>query len=415
MSSVHEATVWAVSAGAVGGILVRPRRSPEWAWAVAGGIAAAIAASMPMPQIGNAVLRGADVYAFLIGILSLAELARAERVFDVFAGHVLRVADGSQARLFAWIFGVGIVVTALLSNDTTVVVLTPAVLAALARTNRSPMPYLYICAFVANAASFLLPISNPANLVLFGRGLPTLIPWLRAFGVAGIAAIVLTYVVLRLVCRAELASTYHYEDAGEPVVAQSTVLTGALLGASAVALVAAASFGISVGYTALGAAAVSLATVGIRAPGSAKAALRHTTWSIIPLVAGLFVIVTALDRSGAIGAVRSLLHWSEVLGGAGALSIGAVVTLACNVFNNLPVALASGVAIQSAHVAPHIADATLIAVDLGPNLAVSGSLATLLWLVILRREGIDVTPWQFLRIGTLVLLPALIAALLLVR
>jgi arsenical pump membrane protein len=53
----------------------------------------------------------------------------------------------------------------------------------------------------------------------------------------------------------------------------------------------------------------------------------------------------------------------------------------------------------------------LIGVDLGPNLSVTGSLATILWLVALRREKIEVTAWRFLIIGALVMPPALIAAL----
>ncbi|MBV8638488.1 MAG: arsenic transporter [Candidatus Eremiobacteraeota bacterium] len=412
MSSVESAAVWAVSACAVGGILVRPRRTPEWVWAVAGGALAAAVSAMSAPEVARAVMRGADVYAFLIGILSLAELARAERVFDVIALRFVGAAGGSQARLFAWIYGAGTLVTALLSNDTTVVVLTPAVLAVLGRTDVTPLPYLYACAFVANAASFLLPVSNPANLVLFGHGLPSLLPWLQAFGGAAIAAIVLTYAALRLFYRQALHEPYHVSD---PTMGRTATWTAALLTASAAALIAASALGVNVGYTALGAAAVCIAATGIRAPASAAAALQQTTWSIVPLVAGLFVIVAALDRSGAINLIRTVMVRSESLATGGVISIGAVVTIASNLFNNLPVALASGVAVQSTHVAPRIADATLVAVDLGPNLSVSGSLATLLWLVVLRREGINVTAWQFLQVGALVLLPALVAALLLVR
>ena len=49
-------------------------------------------------------------------------------------------------------------------------------------------------------------------------------------------------------------------------------------------------------------------------------------------------------------------------------------------------------------------------VDLGPNLSVTGSLATILWLIALRREGLVVTAWQFLKLGALVMPPALILA-----
>jgi alkylation response protein AidB-like acyl-CoA dehydrogenase len=55
--------------------------------------------------------------------------------------------------------------------------------------------------------------------------------------------------------------------------------------------------------------------------------------------------------------------------------------------------------------------ALLIGVDLGPNLSVTGSLATMLWLVALRREGEHVSALAFLRLGILVMPPALLAAL----
>jgi arsenical pump membrane protein len=58
--------------------------------------------------------------------------------------------------------------------------------------------------------------------------------------------------------------------------------------------------------------------------------------------------------------------------------------------------------------------ALLIGVDLGPNLSITGSLATLLWLVAIRREGVNVSAWHFLRVGLVVMPPALVAALLMV-
>ena len=47
-----------------------------------------------------------------------------------------------------------------------------------------PLPYLFVCAFIANAASFVLPISNPANLVVMGEHMPPLAAWLRLFAVS---------------------------------------------------------------------------------------------------------------------------------------------------------------------------------------------------------------------------------------
>ena len=94
--------------------------------------------------------------------------------------------------------------TVLLSNDATAVVLTPAVYAATRAAKVEPLPYLFVCAFIANAASFVLPISNPANLVVFGKQMPPLSDWLRAFALPSLAAIVATYLALRLTQRRAL-------------------------------------------------------------------------------------------------------------------------------------------------------------------------------------------------------------------
>jgi arsenical pump membrane protein len=59
-----------------------------------------------------------------------------------------------------------------------------------------------------------------------------------------------------------------------------------------------------------------------------------------------------------------------------------------------------------------MANAILIGVDLGPNLSVTGSLATILWLIALRREGVKITAWQFFKVGMIAMPVALIASLL---
>ena len=102
------------------------------------------------------------------------------------------------------VYGVGILVTVFLSNDATAVVLTPAVYAVAKHAKVPALPYLFICAFIANAASFVLPISNPANLVVFGDQMPRLGTWLREFGLASVVSILSTYVLLRWTQRKDL-------------------------------------------------------------------------------------------------------------------------------------------------------------------------------------------------------------------
>jgi arsenical pump membrane protein len=130
------------------------------------------------------------------------------------------------------------------------------------------------------------------------------------------------------------------------------------------------------------------------------------------LVAGLFVIVEALSKTGLIRNIGTLLqeHAAQSAGRT-ALGSGIIIAFVSNGMNNLPAGLIAGSAVQAAHVSGIIQSSILIGVDLGPNLSVTGSLATILWLVALRREGQMVSGRAFLKIGLLIMLPALLAAL----
>jgi len=133
---------------------------------------------------------------------------------------------------------------------------------------------------------------------------------------------------------------------------------------------------------------------------------------VLPLVAGLFVMVEELIRTGVIAHLSALLHELVAQSATKAVWVtGLVVAIATNIANNLPVGLVAGSIANSDHLTPAVTGAILIGVDLGPNLSVTGSLATILWLVALRREKIEVSALSFLKLGWLVMFPALLLAL----
>jgi arsenical pump membrane protein len=136
------------------------------------------------------------------------------------------------------------------------------------------------------------------------------------------------------------------------------------------------------------------------------------SWGVLPLVAGLFVLVQGLQYTGVVPRLAALLQaGADVAPTAAAWSAGIAIALACNLVNNLPMGLIAGSAVNAVQVDPLIRGAITIAVDVGPNLSVTGSLATILWLTAIRREGEHVSAWQFLRLGMLVMPAALLAAL----
>ncbi len=190
MHLLHLATIliWTVSLISILLMLVRPRGIAEVYWAGGGALVLIVSGLISLRAAGQAVRAGFDVYLFLTGMMILAELAREEGVFDWVADVAAQHANGSPSRLFLLIYVAGTIVTALLSNDATAVVLTPAVLAVVRRAKVEPKPYLFACALIANAASFVFPISNPANLVVFDEHMPVLGQWLRIFLVPSIVS-----------------------------------------------------------------------------------------------------------------------------------------------------------------------------------------------------------------------------------
>ena len=407
--------IWIISLTSIALMLLRPRGLPEYVWIGAGALLLVITRLLPLRPALHAISQGTDVYLFLAGMMLLAELAREEGVFDWVADFAVRHAGGSSSRLFLLVYLAGTAVTALLSNDATAVVLTPAVLAAVRRARVDPKPHLLACALIANAASFLLPIANPANLVVFGDRLPPLGPWLHIFLLPSLAAVAATFLCLRLLSRKALTARTapaeaprRLQPAGWMAVAGIAIAAATLLASSA--------WGIPLGVPTFLAGVVALGLVAVRDRSAPGAALRGVAWGVLPLVAGLFMIVEALNRAGMMQLTRAGLAWlARAPDGVGKLAGGFSIALLSNAMNNLPAGLAAGTALRQMGQHGVLAHAVLIGVDLGPNLSVTGSLATILWLIALRRENAEITGWEFLKIGVITMPVALVLALLALR
>ncbi|AWN52147.1 arsenic transporter [Methylobacterium sp. 17Sr1-1] len=405
---------WAIAALATLGVIVRPFSWPEAIWAVTGALALVLLGLLPAGTAWEGVLKGTDVYLFLVGMMLMSEVARKEGLFDWLAGIAVRTAKGSATRLFTLVYLVGTVVTVFLSNDACAVVLTPAVYAATrAAKVENPLPYLFICAFIANAASFVLPISNPANLVVFAEHMPPLTRWLGLFALPSALAILATYLVLRLTQNGTLRRQEVATEVETASLSRTGIVAGLGIVATGAVLIGASALGRDLGLpTFVAGLATTLIVLALKRGSGAVEVVKDVSWSVLPLVAGLFVLVEALEKTGVLAMIAAELQRAASTAPAEtAWGAGALIAFACNLVNNLPAGLIAGAAVQAAHVPEKVAGAVLIGVDLGPNLSVTGSLATILWLTAIRREGQDVSFWSFLKLGALVMPPALALAL----
>lgn len=405
--------IWSISFIAIAGVIIRPFKVTEAFYAVSGAFVLIILQLISTSDALAGVAKGLDVYLFLTGMMLLAETAREEKLFDWLAAHATIMAKGSSGKLFLLIYLVGIIVTVFLSNDATAVVLTPAV-ASVVKTAKveKPLPYLLICAFVANAASFVLPISNPANLVIYGTHMPSLLHWLGQFLIPSVCAITVTYFMLRYTqrdCFTEKIET----DIELPQLTQGGKM--ALIGicVTTVVLLVSSAWNIQLGLPTAITGIITTVIVLARTNKNPVTIVKGVSWSVLPLVAGLFIIVEALNETGMIQQLTALLMHTISRSEAAAVWLsGSVVAVACNLVNNLPAGLIAGSVLQNGHVPESVKSAVLIGVDLGPNLSITGSLATILWLVALRREGQEISAWTFLKLGSMIMTAALLISIL---
>ena len=217
--------------------------------------------------------------------------------------------------------------------------------------------------------------------------------------------------MLALVTRADL----HGDLATDVAVATLKVngrITLAGIVVTAFVLIAASAYGAQLGFTTFAAGALVYLVVMLRDRTAGIAVARSVSWTVLLLVAGLFVLVQGMEVIGLLpwtrhelAAIAHLPVWLAVLG------VGGITGLASNAINNLPAGLIAGSTIAGLPGHPALRAATAIGIDLGPNLSVTGSLATVLWLIALRREKIAMSGWSFLCVGIFVMPPALIAAL----
>ncbi|WP_460677877.1 arsenic transporter [Mucilaginibacter koreensis] len=404
--------IWIISALAIAGVIIRPFKIMEAIWAVAGAVLILLF-GLITPAAGWAgVAKGTDVYLFLTGMMLLAETAREHGLFDYFAARATRAADGSGIKLFALIYLVGVVVTIFLSNDATAVVLTPAVAAAVkAAKVEKPLPYLLICAFVANAASFVLPISNPANLVIYGSHMPALLHWLSLYLLPSFVAVLSTYLLLFFLQRKHLHKRIE-SDIEVPQLSKGGRLALGGIVFTAVVLLSASFLKWDLGLPTAITGILTMLIVVLSTHSSPLPLIKKVSWSVLPLVAGLFVIVEALNSTGLTRLLSNVLQHQVSQSADGAVWLsGLGVAYICNLVNNLPAGLIAGNVVQVSHISESVRSAILTGIDLGPNLSVTGSLATILWLIALRREAQSCTAWQFFKLGIVIMSGALLLTL----
>jgi arsenical pump membrane protein len=344
-------------------------------------------------------------FVLVAGLLLIGLVADDDGLFAVAGNRLARLASGELATFCGAVVLVA-AVTAALNLDTSVAFLTP-VLVHLARRRRSEeAPLLYGCLLLSNAASLLLPGSNLTNLIVLGHlhlsGGHFAARMAPAFG----ASVVTTALVVILVHRRHFST--HRPRALEPDVHIRSLTTApntlrapdddapepskSLNGTLGAASVVAATLAVLL----LRSPALAVAAVGAAATAVRLLQRRERLAHVVEILDAQ-VLIGLLGVAVALGTLaRSWTAPASLLAHLGSWATAAVAAVASVLLNNLPAA-----SLLAARVPPH-PFSLLVGLNLGPNLFVTGSLSSFLWLKSARRAGATPSVGRVTRLGVLV-------------
>lgn len=390
----------------LGFAVLRPRGLPEAIAAIPAAAIVVASGAVRWPDALSEIRRLAPVVAFLAAMLILAQLCDNEGLFRALGAVTARAARGNPIRLLTMVFVVAATITAILSLDSTVVLLTPVVFATAASLGLRAKPHVYACTHLANSGSLLLPVSNLTNLLAFTTSGLTFGAFTLLMALPWVAAVGVEYLIFRSFFDRDLGL-------GTTVCGQPEELALPVVAVVVVALTL-AGFGLTsiVGVNPAWAAAAGAAVLVVRALSHRTATVKSlVTAGSVPFLAfvlALGVVVRAVEDNGLGSAVGRLVPVGSSL--PALLAVAALAAVLANVVNNLPAVLV--LLPVAAAAGSGVVLAVLIGVNVGPNLTYAGSLATLLWRRILARNDAEPQLGEFLRLGALTVPPVLVVSVL---
>ncbi|HEY8287209.1 MAG TPA: ArsB/NhaD family transporter, partial [Chloroflexota bacterium] len=400
----------AIFAATLCGVLARPFKVSEGAWAMGGAALMLVTGLASLGDLGSVLAGNLPVFAFFLGMMALTRLAEEGLVFDRMAMAAARLAHGGSRRLFLNVFLLGTVISTFLTNDATALILTPVVYALVTRLRLDPLPFAFACTFIADTASMTLPVSNPINIIL-GQRFPdlTLGGFLHYILLPSLAAIAINIVAFTFIFRRTLAASFTVPTPTETPSAEAArafrVAVIVLLLVALAFVAVSLSHSSWVGVVAMIGAGVLLLATALQGRLQWRRLAGGISWGVFPFIAGMFLLVRGIEHQGATHQLGLLL---ARLAGHGTMQTAVVTTffsaIGSNVINNVPMVAVMGSAIPSAPGASHpaLVYGTLVGCDLGPNLTIVGSLSTLIWLLLLRKRGVEVSSLDYAKLGIIV-------------
>jgi arsenical pump membrane protein len=390
-------------------VMIRPKPFNEVTASALGALVMLVTGAITPLNIWEVLQTNINVLLFFLGLMIICVIADQAGFFEWCSIKAAKLSKGKGPLLLSVLFGLGTLITAFFSNDATALILTPIVFALVTRLKLSVLPYVFACAFIANTASMLLPVSNPVNLLAVERFQLTLGEYIKYLFLPGILVVGANLILFRYIFRREISTiSRNYQSPESIKVDKYFLLISIGLGFIALGYIFVSILGLPLFYPAIGGAGLLIFVSFWFKRLKINKLSSGISWNIFLFIFALALLIKGLDNAGITNSIANLLASLAHLGTLPALlSVTFGTAIGSNLINNWSMMMVSvsslaNLAGQTQGFDKVLIYGAIMGADLGPNITILGSLSSMLWLILLRQRGLDIRPVQFLKLGLIV-------------
>ena len=357
-----------------------------------------------------------------IGIIILSMVLDEIGFFEWCALKMAKFSNGSGMKMFVYSILLGAFVSALFANDGAALILTPILLAKmriLQLNMKSIIAFLLAGGFISDSASLPLVFSNLTNIVTANYFDIGFADYMANMIIPYIVSVLASILFLWLILRKDIPKQVDISLLKEPKSAikdeRMFKLSWIFLALLLVGYFVGDAYNLPVAVFALGGGVIFLLIATAFKTVEPKSIIKEAPWQVVWFSIGLYIVVYGLKNEGLTDYLTVLLQDFSTRGDTFAIvATGFLSAFLSAIMNNMPTVMIMDIALDNMGEMTNqaLAYANIIGCNLGPKMTPFGSLATLLWLHVLAKKGVNISFAQYSKFGLIITPPVLLIVLL---